>query len=174
MHFKVHQSRARRFHARHWFLLLSSRPFPGWIRAATLATAAPSRTRTACARCPPPRYPRSTRGWRRKKLQRKTRPQLQPQLTLHHSTSLLKVKKNVNLILTLYLSIFHHVLDTFKSFFKNCGQKSVKLALVLVRLNSIVYAIFNMWKHYKWCAREGFFAQLLNSVYATCSAGREF
>lgn len=166
MHFKVHQSRARRFHARHWFLLLSSRPFPGWTRAATLATADPSRTRTACARCPPPRYPRSTRGWRRKKLQRKTRLQLQPQPTLHHSTSLLKVKKIVNLIRTLYVSILHHVIaiGLFKLSLRNYGQKS----LAPVHQNSMVYAIFNMWKHDKLF--EGVFAQLLNSVCATCRA----
>lgn len=105
MHFKVHQSRARRFHTRHWFLLLLSRPFQAWTPAATLATAGPSRTLMAHARCLPHPYPQSTLGWRRKKHPRKTRQlrQRQPP-TLVHYTSPLKVFGFLNNVIILYLT----------------------------------------------------------------------
>jgi len=92
MHFKVHQSRARRFHTRHWFLLLLSRPFQAWTPAATLATAGPSKTLMAHARCLLHPYPQSTLGWRRKRHPRKTRQlrQQQPPILVHY-TSPLKV-----------------------------------------------------------------------------------
>lgn len=72
----------------------------------------------------------------------------------------------VNLIRTLYVSILHHVIaiGLFKLSLRNYGQKS----LAPVHQNSMVYAIFNMWKHDKLF--EGVFAQLPNPVCATCRA----
>lgn len=92
MHFKVHQSRARRFHRRHWFLLLLHRPSPACTRASTHATAAQSRPRKAAARCRRRPWRRSIRGWRRRKASGGARPLLRlllPRLRLtpRHSTS---------------------------------------------------------------------------------------
>lgn len=72
IHFKVHQSRARRFHARHWFLLPLSRPFPASTRAAIRGMAGLDTAPTDVARCLPPPYPRSTHGCARRKPPRGT------------------------------------------------------------------------------------------------------
>lgn len=72
IHFKVHQSRARRFHARHWFLLPLSRPFPASTRAAIRGMAGLDTAPMDAARCPPPPYPRSTHGCGKRKPPRGT------------------------------------------------------------------------------------------------------
>lgn len=94
IHFKVHQSRARRFHARHWFLLPSSRPSPAWIRAAIRGMAGLDTAPTDAASCPLPPCPRNTRGCGRRKPPRRTTcrpPQLQPPSPTDLCASLRKV-----------------------------------------------------------------------------------